>query len=217
MSGKANDSQIVSRGTFASDNGEVVFDCRDFEKLRNVIEVGKQNAYDEGYTVGYDDCVQNMSFTQYMRGKDFSSTNFNISPTESTPHLMDTPGVYTFESDGILTGSVTWNNWQDWFDGNGKKIAGGRCLPATLPTLTVYDSEGNIKYQKTYDGGSKSGNYINRHDYSDFIIDALAISAGDRVEIYSYCDYRGYYYGNNWGTCSIVFSGTMTTFIKEEG
>jgi hypothetical protein len=183
--------------------------------LKDSIEAGKQNAYNEGYAIGYDECSKNITFTEYMRGKDFDSTNFNISPSESTPHLMDTPGVYTFESDGILTGNVTWNNWQAFLDENYKDTGSGRCLPATVPTVTVYNVEGNIKYQKTYDGAAQRNGYIMRHDYSDFVIPAIAISAGDRVEIYSYCDNRGNYYGNNWGSCSIVFSGTMTTFIKE--
>ena len=183
--------------------------------INDACNAGKVEAYNTGYEEGYNACAESMSFTQYMRGKDFSSTNFNISPSESTPHLMDTPGVYTFDSDGILTGNVTWNNWQAFLDENYKDTGSGRCLPATVPTVTVYDAEGNIKYQKTYDGAAQRNGYIMRHDYSDFVIPAIAISAGDRVEIYSYCDNRGNYYSNNWGSCSIVFSGTVITFVKE--
>ena len=185
-----------------------MFDSRDLETIQTAIEDGKTLAYTSGYEEGYGDCQKNMTFTEYMRGKDFSSETINISVGCSIPHVYDTDGVYTFLSDGILTGSFTYGSWQDWFDGNGNKIAGGRCLPATGIQLILYKSDDNVIWQTDpVDLKSRS---------TTVPIEALAVSAGDKLVVTGRSDIRGWYYANNYGYVDIHFLGTMTTFIKED-
>lgn len=207
LTAKADTSTLVSKGIFRSEEGNVIFDSRDFELLKDSIEAGKQNAYNEGYAIGYDECSKNMTFTEYMRGKDFSSETINISVGCSIPHVYDTDGVYTFLSDGILTGSFTYGSWQDWLDDNGKRIGGGRCLPATGIQLILYKSDGNVIWQ--------TDPIDLQHRETTVPIEALAVSAGDKLVVTGRSDIRGWYYSNNYGYVDIHFLGTMTTFIKE--
>ncbi len=186
---------------------DVVFDSRDFEVIQTAIEDGKVLAYTSGYEEGYSDCQENMTFTEYMRGKDFSSETINIGVGCSIPHVYDTDGVYTFLSDGILTGSFTYGSWQDWLDSNGKRIGGGRCLPATGIQLILYKSDGNVIWQ------TEPVDLKNRE--TTVPIEALAVSAGDKLVVTGRSDIRGWYYSNNYGYVDIHFLGTMTTFVKE--
>ena len=184
-----------------------MFDSRDLETIQTAIEDGKALAYTSGYEKGYSDCQENMTFTEYMRGKDFSSETVNISVGCSIPHVYDTDGVYTFLSDGILTGSFTYGSWQDWLDDNGKRIGGGRCLPATGIQLILYKSDGNVIWQtEPVDLQSRS---------TTVPIEAMAVSAGDKLVVTGRSDIRGWYYSNNYGYVDIHFLGTMTTFVKE--
>ena len=135
-------NSIESKGRLES-NGGVVLDASDFSVLKESDEIGKAEAYNLGYSVGYEEGKASVNLKDIVNNYD-SITISNVSYGIGTTNLAE--GLY------YLHGS--FGNWtSNW---------GGRVADITTNQYII-DSEGKILAQ--FCNGTYEGDYCRGHSF----------------------------------------------------